>query len=73
MKKLNTIFEEMERLYLSPAQSWRSQNEYFAIATDSKVYNEHVKDELWRMTFERLGKNLGIGAGIEEIFESATF
>ena len=73
MKKLNTIFEQMELLYLSPAQSWRSQNEYFVIATDPIVYNEHVHDELWRMTFERVGKNLGIGAGIEEIFRSATF
>ncbi|MFT5834944.1 MAG: alpha-amylase/alpha-mannosidase (GH57 family) [Cognaticolwellia sp.] len=73
MKKLNTIFEQMELLHLSPAQSWRSQNEYFVIATDPIVYNEHVHDELWRMTFERVGKNLGIGAGIEEVFKSATF
>jgi alpha-amylase/alpha-mannosidase (GH57 family) len=72
MQRLNIVFEQMEKLGISPAKSWRSQNEYFAIATNPTIYNENVNNEFWRITFEQVGKNLGIGAGIKEIFESAT-
>jgi hypothetical protein len=71
MKRLNQIFEQVEKLDISSSKSWRSQNEYFAIATNSTVYNENINDEVWRTTLEQVGKNLGIGAGIKEIFESA--
>jgi tetrahydromethanopterin S-methyltransferase subunit G len=71
MKRLNQIFEQVEKLDISSSKSWRSQNEYFAIATNPTVYNENINDEVWRTTLERVGKNLGIGAGIKEIFESA--
>jgi alpha-amylase/alpha-mannosidase (GH57 family) len=71
MERLNIVFEQMEKLAISSAKSWRSQNEYFAIATNPTVYNENVNDELWRTTFEQVGRNLGIGASIKEIFESA--
>ena len=59
MNQLNGILEQMKLLDLKPEKSWRSQNEYFAIATDEDM-KTMFDDTDWSTAFEQLGQHLGI-------------
>lgn len=59
MGRLNEMFTKMKILGIKPSNSWRSQNEYFAIASDES-FAEKVKDIRWKTAFEEIGKHLGI-------------
>ncbi len=49
----------MKLLDLKPEQSWRSQNEYFDIAT-SEATKAKFEDAEWSAAFDELGQHLGI-------------
>lgn len=59
MNRLNEMFKLMKVLGIKPENSWRSQNEYFAIASDES-FVEKVKDKRWEAAFEEIGKYMGI-------------
>jgi alpha-amylase/alpha-mannosidase (GH57 family) len=67
MKELNEIFEQMKIVGLKPDGSWRSQNEYVAIAANRTLMNEKASDSEWLGQFEKIGKHLGIGVDIEAV------
>ena len=59
MKRVNGILEHMKIMGLEPDKSWRSQNEYFDIAT-SEITKERFNNPEWTAAFNELGQHLGI-------------
>ncbi len=61
MKQLNEIFEQLKQLDLQSSDSWRSQNEYFAITSNPAIFENNKESAVWKTTFEMVGKYLGVG------------
>lgn len=59
MKRVNGILEHMKIMGLEPDKSWRSQNEYFDIAT-SEITKQRLNNPEWTAAFNELGQHLGI-------------
>ena len=59
MKRVNGILEHMKIMGLEPDKSWRSQNEYFDIAT-SDITKQRLNNPEWTAAFNELGQHLGI-------------
>jgi alpha-amylase/alpha-mannosidase (GH57 family) len=59
MKRVNGILEHMKLMGLEPEKNWRSQNEYFDIATSETTKHRFDNPE-WTAAFNELGQHLGI-------------